>query len=120
MFKFVLNPKIEFAEGPVVVRFGFEDGGLPPDDMDLCTVPTGGFWSGVTGLLDTGGGSGRISNIGRTISLFFRGCSPSVPAPSSRPDRFGSRLWRLKGLARIGRLVVLEVLGGFGRGNARE
>ena len=111
----MLDPNIGFGEIPVVLKYGFEDGGLSPDDMDLCTFMAG-LWSGVAELPGTGGGCGSVlSDTGRAISLFFRGRSPSVPAPSSRPDLFGSRLWRLKGLS-VGRDVDF---GGFSTGNGR-
>lgn len=114
---FFLGPGIGFDEVTVMFRYGFQGADLPPEVALYVFL---GFWTGAAELLDTGTGYRTArDDAGETVSLFFRGCSTSVPVPSSRPDRFGNRLLRLKWVD-IGRSVVLEVFCRLGRGNARE
>ena len=87
-FMLVFDPSIKFDEVPAVLKYSFGVGNPPPDDEGRCVF----------------------------LEERFRFDVAEPPVPSSRPDRFRSRFWRLKWLA-TGRPVVGEI---FGRGNTRE
>ena len=117
MFMLVLDPSIKFDEVPAVLKYIFGVGSPPPDDEGRCAFLAERFQFSVVEPPDVERGYRPApDDIGWAGSLPFRDCSPFAPVPSSRPDRFGSRFWRLKWLV-TGRPVVREI---FGRGNTRE
>jgi len=107
----VFDPSSVF--NPVALKSGSGGGNLPPDVEGRCALLVERLRFSIVELSDTERAyKPAVDDTGGAVSFFPRVCSPSVPAPS-RPDRFWSRLWRLKWLAE-GRTADLGTLG---RGN---
>ena len=101
MFILVLDPSIKFDEVPAVLKYSFGVGNPPPDDEGRCIFLEERFRFSVAELPDAEREYRPVpDDTGGAVPLFFRDS-----APSSRPDRFRSRFWRLKWLA-TGRPVV--------------
>ena len=86
----VLEPSIKFDEVPDVLQYSFGGGNLAPGDAGRYAFSARRFWFTAVELLD----DERVykpaldDTEGAVSFLFLRDCSPSVPALSSRPDRF--------------------------------
>lgn len=93
-FVFANDPSVKCDVAPPVLECDSGDGNPPPDDVGQCGSLEEWSWLGAVEVPGVEGESRPMLNGTGTDEcfLFLRGVPPSVPAPSSRPGRFWSRL----------------------------